>query len=318
MRSLSKVIKSYEYDSSAVRHIAVVRDWTADSPPGAAGPGDGAEEARGLPAAQAGPQAPEAEDPGGVPEGERCGAVLQKAFRSARQIVEAAQNYRAQQVAAARREIAKEAADEKRRGYSEGYAEGLRQGKQAGFAAGTQQGLQEGRKQAAADNCRKLEELGAMIEAVEKSKTRILQKFEGDLQELAFAMARSILKKELEIDKRAMRSIIVGAMDTYRNQEWVRIYVSDNTANILLKADGGIVKALKEVSDNVKVVASKGMDDSGCIIELPDQVIDAGIDTQLNKIRDAVRSAPQPESRAGPGRPGAEKRQSAAKGVHAG
>lgn len=272
---------------------------SVENPPaGTPGPEQPAEEAappvqaEEVPAGGAGPEAAEPEAGPALRETEqRYQAVIREAFRKAKQIVDSAQNYRAEQLAEAERKIAAEAAEEKRRGYSEGYAEGREKGKKDGLAEGVRQGQDEGRKQAAAENRRTVAELGRMIEEVEKAKTQILQNFEGDLQELAVTMARSILKKELEIDQKAMRSIIVGAMDTYRNQEWVRIYVSDHTASVLLKADGGIVKALKEISDNVKVVSSKGMDDGACIIELPDQVIDAGIGTQLKRMKDAIETA---------------------------
>ncbi len=226
---------------------------------------------------------------------EKSGEIMREAFQNAKQVVDAAKEFRDQKVEEERRKIAAESDQEKKRGYQEGYSEGFRKGKSDGLSDGIQKGEDEGLKKSAAENQRTVEELGRMIETVEKAKTRILEKFEGDLQELAVSMARSILKKDLEIDKKAIRSIIVSAMDTYRNQEWVRIYVSGGTANVLLKADGGIAEALKEVSDSVKVVATKGMADDACLIEMPDQVIDAGVDTQLKKMRDAVCAGTEPE-----------------------
>ncbi len=67
---------------------------------------------------------------------------------------------------------------------------------------------------------------------------------------------RAILKQELHTDDKALRNIILSAMEEYRNQEWIRIYVPEETANVLLKADSSIVDDLKEISDSVKVIAS--------------------------------------------------------------
>ncbi|HEX3018393.1 MAG TPA: FliH/SctL family protein [Caproicibacter sp.] len=217
--------------------------------------------------------------------------VLEKAFAKAKQIVDSAQEYSSRQVQEARVKIAEETAEAKRRGYSEGFAQGSDQGRNEGKSAGYQTGFEEGKKKAAADNRKNVQELSLMIEAVEKSKTKILQDFESDLQNLATAMAKSILKKELEIDERAMRSIILSAMEEYRNQEWIRIYVSDKTANVLLKADNNIVEDLKDISDSVKVIVAPSLDDGGCVIETPDQVIDAGIDSQLKKIKSSIENA---------------------------
>lgn len=217
--------------------------------------------------------------------------ILEKAFTKAKQIVDSAQEYSNRQIQEARENIAEETAETKRRGYSEGYAQGSEQGKKDGREAGYRVGIEEGKKKAAADNRRNIEELSLMIEAVEKAKTKILQDFQGDLQNLATAIARAILKKELEIDEGAMRSIILSAMEEYRNQEWIRIYVSDKTANVLLKADSSIVEDLKDISDSVKVIVAPDLNDGGCVLETPDQVIDAGIDSQLQKIKTTIENA---------------------------
>lgn len=88
-----------------------------------------------------------------------------------------------------------------------------------------------------------------------------------------------------------MQSIVLNALDSYRNQSWVRIYVSNQTATVLLKADNNIVQELQGVSDNVKVIAVSNMNDGDCVLEMPDQVIEAGVDSQLRKIRNAIDTA---------------------------
>ena len=62
-----------------------------------------------------------------------------------------------------------------------------------------------------------------------------------------------------------------------------------------MKADNNIVEALKDISDSVKVVSSPGLGDSACILETPDQVIDAGIDSQLDKLGRGVNEAMRKE-----------------------
>ena len=227
----------------------------------------------------------------GEREEEQVRQMLERAFLKAKQIVDSAQAYSAQKVQEARDTIAGESAEAKRRGYSDGYAQGTETGRKEGSEAGHRAGLEEGKKQAEAENRKSLDELSLMIEAVEKSKTQILRKFENDLLDLATAMAQAILKQEIRTDDKAVRNIILSAMEEYRNQEWVRIYVPEKTASVLLKADNSIVDALKDISDSVKVIASPGMADGACILETPDQVIDAGIDSQLTKIRRAISEA---------------------------
>ena len=223
-------------------------------------------------------------------------SVLDQAFQKAKQIVESAQSYRAEQLRDCTERVDREIQEARKQGYQDGFARGREEGKKSGIEAGMRQGLVEGAKKAEAENRDCLNELSQMIQSVEKSKTEILSKFESDLKDLAVAIARAIVKKELETDPKTLHTIIQNAVDSYRNQSWVRVYVSGNTANLLTKADSSLAQELQSVSDHVKVVVTAGISDESCVIETPDQVIDAGIDTQLRKIKSVLDESERSET----------------------
>jgi flagellar assembly protein FliH len=289
MRLLSRVIKSFQYGAVLPAFPAEVESF--DSPED--------EEEENQPGEEAGEASPELSVPNRasprpaeyVPPDKKSKEILEKAFQKAKQIVDSAQDYSTRQVRELNERMLRETEEAKKQGYSAGYAVGSKEGQKRGCEAGLRSGTEEGLRKAADVNRKNIEELAEMIQTVEKEKEKVLQRFGDNLQDLAVAIAKAILKKELEVDDKAMSKIILSAMDSYRNQAWLRIYVSDQTANILTKADNNIVERLKGVSENVKVVAAQGMSDGGCIIEMPDQVIDAGIDTQLRKIRNAIDTA---------------------------
>lgn len=272
MKSLSKIIHSGQYQTSVTDYQPIEYPAPAEeqsAPEGEASPPPG----RGA-YGQDGPR-----------------QLMDRAFLKAKEIIASAQQYQTEKMQEANETIAAETAEAKRHGYTDGYAAGMEKGRGEGYEAGSRTGLEEGRKQAETDNRKALDELGMMIDTVEKSKAKILRDFEDDLVELSTAIAKAILKHEIHTDEKALRGIILSAMEDYRNQEWIRICVPQDSANVLLKADGGIASALSEISDSVKVVVSPDMKDGGCIIETPDQVIDAGLDTQLAKIRRAITEA---------------------------
>lgn len=275
MRSLSRVIKANQ--SVPAPPVFVGRRFDPEDDPPAAPPKKHSPE-----------KEPEQHDP---PPEQQAGAILEEASAKAKQIIEAAQSYSARLMQETSEQMSREAASVRKRAYAEGYAQGMESGKSDGLEAGRRAGEDEGYKAAVAENRKNVQELGRMIEIVEKSKTQILKDFEDDLQNLAVAIAKAILKRELETDEKTMRSIILNAMDVYRNQGWVRIYVSSETAAVLMKADNNIVKALQEASENVKVIPTDGMNEGSCVIEMPDQVIDAGVDSQLRKIKLSIEDA---------------------------
>jgi flagellar assembly protein FliH len=219
---------------------------------------------------------------------EQSKLILSNAFNKAKQIMEAAQTYSQSQIKEASERMNLECVQMKRQSHDEGYALGMLEGRNAGKTAGYREGYEEGLQKAASEDQQKADELSLMLETVEKKKAQILEKFSGELEELAIIIVKKIIKKELSMDEDVMRSIIVNAIDSYRNQDWVRICVSKDTADILLKADNSIIDALKNVSDSVKVVVSPDMSNTDCIIDMPEQLIDAGIDTQLENIQKAL------------------------------
>jgi flagellar assembly protein FliH len=229
-------------------------------------------------------------------EDEKSLIILNQAFEKARQIVESAQNYKMEVMRDSAEQAEAALQEAKKRGYQEGFDRGFEEGQKAGLESGMQEGFSQGVKKAEEENQKYLDELAEMIQSVEQAKTEILQKFESDLKNLAVTIARTVIKKELETNPKTLQNIIQNAVDSYRNQAWVRIHVSRNTADLLTKSDAAIAQELKSVSDHVKVVVTEGMSDESCVIEMPDQVIDAGIDTQLNRIQSALNEADHKET----------------------
>ena len=217
--------------------------------------------------------------------------VLDQAFQKAKEIVDSAQALALKQKREAFDEIEKERSQAKKSGYDDGFAQGCEEGKAAGFISGKKSGYEDGLKNSAAENKKNLDELASMIESVEKSKNSLLQNFESGIKDLACEIARSILKSELKTNENAMRAIIKSAMNSYRSQSWVRIYVSNGTAEVLLKGDNNIINELKEISDNIKVIPNPEMDDSDCLLETPEKIIDAGIGPQFEKLKAAVENS---------------------------
>jgi flagellar assembly protein FliH len=226
------------------------------------------------------------QNPGSLQEQSKL--ILSSAFEKAKQIMDAAKSYSQTQIREATERMNQECVQMKRQSHDEGYALGMIEGRNAGKAAGYREGYEEGLQKSASDNQQAANELSNMIAAVENSKAEILERYAADLESLSVAIAQKIMKKELTLDDEAMQAIIQNAVDSYRNQEWVRICVSKNMADILLKADRNIAEVLKDVSNNIKVVVSPEMEDGDCIIDMPEQMIDCGVDTQIRNVQDAL------------------------------
>lgn len=223
-------------------------------------------------------------------------AIVNDAFQKAKNIVDAAQNYSLNQLKESTMRMNEECAQMKIRSYEDGYSQGFTEGKEEGHDLGYREGYQQGLKKAEGEvreanrqvSEKGRNEISRMLEAIENKKSEVLGKFEADLEGLSIAIAQKIIKKELSTDETAIRSIIQNVLETYRDQAWVKITVSPTNAELLTKADRSIIQSLQDVSANVKIVASPKMNEGDCEIDLPDRLIDAGTDTQLNEIKAAI------------------------------
>ncbi len=227
-------------------------------------------------------------------------AIVNEAFHKAKDIVEAAQNYSLNQLKESAARMNEECAEMKIRSYEEGYSEGLSKGNEEGLKLGQEEGYRQGFKKAEeefesrkteleAEYQKKLDtaqkQISALLEAIENKKSEILTDFEEDLEGLSIAIARKVVQKELSTDETALRSIIENVLEPYRNQAWVKISISPADAPKLMKADQSIALDLHKISDNIKIVPDPNLNEGGCLVELPDRLIDAGTDTQLNEIK---------------------------------
>ncbi len=219
-------------------------------------------------------------------------AIVNDAFQKAKNIVEAAQNYSLNQLKESTMRMNEECAQMKIRSYEDGYSEGLANGKEEGHDLGYEDGYQQGLKKAEEEtreaSRRARDELSRILQTAESKKNEVLTAFEEDIGGLALTIAQKIIKKELATDESTIQSIIKNVLESYRNQEWVKIAVSPNTAELLARADRNIIEALQDVSDNIKIIPTPDMDDGDCSIDLPDRMIDAGVDTQLSEIKSAL------------------------------
>ena len=219
---------------------------------------------------------------------EQAQAALNKAFEKAKQIVFDAQKSRADLIKQTKEQMDEEFIKMKQQAHDEGFAFGSAEGKKSGLDLGYKEGYQDGLKNAAAENKQVLQELSQMLEEIELKKDQILKDFAEDIKILALNIAKKIIKREITLDDQTMLNIIKSATESYRNQSWVKIYVSKTRSATLLQADNNIIDALAAVSGNVKVITKPNMSDFDAVIEMPDQIIDAGVDVQVKNIESAI------------------------------
>jgi flagellar assembly protein FliH len=200
-------------------------------------------------------------------------AILQDARRQAEELLEKA----ARDAEAQAKEVTDAAREE---GYRTGYA--------------------EGKAQAELEGKRQREEQAALLEAevqkfLEQAETVLDHEMEehvDELRDLAMAVAEKVVCVSLKSSSEVISRMIQTAIDKRKRKEWVRIYIADCDAKRMTQIPAPLVSALSALSDRVRIIPAADDEPGTCIIEMPDEIVDASAATQLNNIRGILMDTP--------------------------
>lgn len=190
----------------------------------------------------------------------------------------------------AKRNAQLEVEEIKKRASEEGYNAGFEIGKNKGYEEGYQKGLITIREEFSKQNETRLNEISSMIELIENKKQAILLKYENEISKVSIDIAEKILRQKIELKDNFIAKIIESVIKDYKNVEWVKIYISNSEDAKMLEADKSLIDELSKISNDIKIEVKKGLTNGSCIVETPDNIVDASLDTQLNNLKEILLS----------------------------
>ena len=116
-----------------------------------------------------------------------------------------------------------------------------------------------------------------------------LERVRGQLRDLSIAVAEKVIHISLKSSGEVIARMIQAATEKLKRREWVHIYLADCDAKNLAQAAPELTTALAGLSDHIKFMPMADDEPGTCIIEMPDEIIDASAATQLSNIRDLLK-----------------------------
>ena len=113
-----------------------------------------------------------------------------------------------------------------------------------------------------------------------------------ELRDLAIAIAEKVVCVSLKSSSEVIGRMIQTAVDKRKRREWAHIYIAECDAKYFTKVPAALTAALSSLSDRVRIIPMADDEAGTCIIEMPDEIIDASAATQLNNIRTLLADAP--------------------------
>jgi len=172
----------------------------------------------------------------------------------------------------------------------------LEAAREAGQATGFAQGIVQGRAEAKAELEKIAAEQEAAVQQFLEQAGAILDKQMDDsvedLRDLALAVAEKVVSISLRSSSDVICRMIQTAVDKRKRREWVHIYIAECDAKRMGQVPASLTNALAALSDRVRIIPMADDESGTCIIEMPDEIIDASASTQLNNIRQILMDAP--------------------------
>lgn len=183
------------------------------------------------------------------------------------------------------------AKDEAEKIRQEAYEEGREKGMKEGYADGKQQALEEGNRQLDEELGLLRDKIARYIEDVEIEKQKLMEQYIDDLKNIALAIGEKIVQTSLRSSSDIVKRMIVSATEKLKKSAWAKIYVGKNGQQIDVHGDSRLLKELSKLSDNVKIIVMEEEEPGTCIIELPEEVIDISVGTQIENIKEILNNA---------------------------
>lgn len=233
-----------------------------------------AEQAKEAHAAKSEEQEQEKQEPaGGSFEQTLAQAQADELIRNARaqaeHIIEEAKQ-------AAEAEVARIHQQASEEGYNQGYVEGQRKGEEEASAA-TRKAAQES-----------VEAVQRFLTQANNMRDEKIDKLSGELLDVAVAVAEKVVHVSLKSSEEIIKRMIIAATEKMKRREWVQIYVADCDVKGVAQSDPSLTAALSCLSDHIKIVPMRDAETGTCIVEMPDEIIDASASTQLENIRSVI------------------------------
>ena len=229
------------------------------------------------------PQPPAEEEPAGeeAPSQESGGGPVQYAQLQAELILKQARE-EADRLLADARAAAKREQEEIRAGArDEGY--------RVGYAEGTAKAVEDAVRDREAVAARLEKDVQDYLEKADMAREEMILQTREELLDLCIAVAEKVVRVSLRSSSEVIVRMIQTATERLKRQEWVHIYISGCDSRQLAQISPTLTTALGALSQHIKVVPMGDEEDGTCIVETPEEIIDASVSTQMSNIRDILR-----------------------------
>ncbi|SFD80655.1 flagellar assembly protein FliH [Lentibacillus persicus] len=162
----------------------------------------------------------------------------------------------------------------------------IEEAKKEGFEAGFQEGKQNGFKQYE----QLIAEANSAVKSAGEDYQTLINQSENTILDLAIYTAEKILKGKLDEQPEQFLPLVKSAIEEIHNKSEVSIYLHPSNYQVVTTHKNDLIQ-FDDSEWKISIYVSDELSEGSCLIVHPYGQIDAGIDTQLNELRQALHEA---------------------------
>ncbi len=177
----------------------------------------------------------------------------------------------------------------KKKAYEEGYVEGM----EKGCEDGRKKAYEEHREELKGEYFKLQEEIEKYAIDMQHAKEKVTEDYLDDLKNISLAIGEKIIQTSLKSSGDIVKNMILAATEKLKKTAWAKIYISDTPEEKAgdIRGDADLLRELSKISDNVKIIVMEDAAPGTCIVELPQEVMDISVSTQMENIKEILNNA---------------------------
>jgi flagellar assembly protein FliH len=166
--------------------------------------------------------------------------------------------------------------------YQEGFNEGLEKGLSEGETAGSERAAQKLEPV--------LDSLQQVLQQLKNLRQDTYQRLEKEVVDLALAIARKVICREIEVDKEVVVGVAREALAKIEDPGKITIKLNPSDLKFINETKYQLSEMIGNI-DNVKLESEGSIQRGGCLVETDLGEIDARIEHQLQAVEESFRTA---------------------------
>lgn len=162
------------------------------------------------------------------------------------------------------------------------------EGYREGYAQGVAQAMGDAVRDREAVAVRLTGQVEEFLAQATQAREELIRQTQGEMLDLCIAVAEKVVRVSLKSSGEVIGRMIQSATERMKRQEWVHIYLSGCDVKGMAQLTPGLTSGLGALSQHVKIVPMADDEGGTCIIETPEEIVDASVSTQLSNIRDLL------------------------------